>query len=230
MAFVEKIIEPAKPSSGIKNVIAVPVALRQKRWDSFSIQAEKHLKFPASISEVGSQGQVNFVLLSVPLGLKLILTYVYTFFLRPFLPLSVQFYKFATASRGKRPSKKTSIMLSALLTCTLPDMENLLDTSRILDYQNKNFLSSPDCALRQTFVTIVYPVRTAASQAAKTSSNLVGDAKKERVYGFFSVNPFFFSTRSWFLKRWQKWSQRQKKKNKEGSCAKGSATGERTPA
>ena len=67
-------------------------------------------------------------------------------------------------------------MLSALLTCTLPDMENLLDTSRILDYQNKNFLSSPDCALRQAFVTIVYPVRTAASQAAKTSSNLVGDA------------------------------------------------------
>ncbi len=62
----------------------MPVALRQKRWDSFSIQAEKHLKFLASISEVGSQGQVNFVWLSVPLGLKLILTYSTLFLCDPF--------------------------------------------------------------------------------------------------------------------------------------------------
>ena len=43
------------------------------------------------------------------------------------------------------------------------------------------------------FVTIVYPVRTAASQAAKTSSNLVGDARYIKGLQGISCKPFFLS-------------------------------------
>ena len=41
-------------------------------------------------------------------------------------------------------------------------------------------------------VTIVYPVRTAASQAAKTGSNPVGDAKLNEALAVCAASAFFF--------------------------------------